>query len=104
MRVCGVRGDEIAPDIFHLGQIEGMDILGFGESDSAREEQEIECVGGGRGGGVPGYDVEVLFAAGGWVVTALSGSVAGFTAKYDVIAGKTGGERRLGGRNRRERR
>ena len=54
------RGGEIAPEVFGLGEGEGVEGLRFGHGDCAGEEEGVEGGGGGVRGGVVGRDGVVL--------------------------------------------
>lgn len=57
----GSRG-EIAPEVFGLGEGEGVEGLGLGHGDCAGEEEGVEGVCGGKGVRVVGGDGVVLDA------------------------------------------
>ena len=63
-----VKGGEIAPEVFGLGEGEGVEGLCFRHGDCAGEEEGVEGGGGAGGGRVVEGDGVVLDAADGGVV------------------------------------
>ena len=89
VQVCGVGGGEVGPEVFRLGQVERMGVLGLGEGDGAGQQEEVEGGGGVGGVGVFGYGVGV-FAAGGGVVEGEGAGGARRAAEDRVRAGRAG--------------